>query len=125
MIYFLDSMATIDNTSGIPSYLHMMKHVYRSKNPEGNYKSIINTDIVLTISHHRHNHCLEGISCKRAIEEQIANSQHYRKDCAPNKFNNVSCDNLKATTIQDTRVWRHLETVIKNTNIALQNIHFI
>ena len=123
MVYFLDTMATFENISGIPSFLHMMKHVYRSKNPEGNFKSISNTDIVLTIGHHRHIHCLEGISCKGA-REGIANSQHYRKDCAPNKFNNVSCNKLKATTIQDTRVWRHLETVIKNTNIALQNIIF-
>ena len=30
----------------------------------------------------------------------------------------------KATTIKDTRVWRHLEIVIENTNIVLQNITF-
>ena len=123
MVYFLDSMATIENKTAIPSYLHMMQHVSRSKDPEGHFKSISNTDIVLIIGLHRHIHCLEGISCKKR-EVYIANSQHYRKDCASNKFNNVQCDKLKATTIQDTRVWRHLETVMKNTNIAFQNIIF-
>ena len=123
MVYFLDSMATVENKTEIPSYLHMMKHVFRSKIPEGMVKSISNTDTVLTISSHRHIHCLEGISCKRTREE-IAITQHYRKDCASNKFSKVQCENLKATTIQDTRVWRHLDNVIKNTNIALQNIIF-
>ena len=51
-----------------------------------------------------------------------ANTQHYRKDCASNKFSQKKCDELKATTIKDTRVWRHLETVKENTNIVLQNI---
>ena len=123
MVYFLDSMATIENKTEIPSYLHMMKHVFRSKIPEETVKSISNTDTVLTISSHHHIHCLEGISCKRTREE-IASTQHYRKDCASNMLSKVQCDNIKATTIQDTRVWRHLETVIKNTNIALQNIIF-
>ena len=31
MVYFLDTMPTIGNQSKIPSYLHMMQHVYRSK----------------------------------------------------------------------------------------------
>ena len=121
MVYFLDDMSTIGRNSQVPSYLHMMQHVYRSKNFEGNTKSISNTDTVLTISAHRHVLCLKGISCKRSVENE-ANTQHYRKDCASNKFSQKKCEELKATTIKDTRVWRHLETVKENTNIVLQNI---
>ena len=118
MIYFLDDMPTIGENSKIPSYLHLMQHVYRSKTFEGNTKSISNTDTVLTISAHRHNLCLKGISCQFS-GEKLANCQHYRKDCAHSK---EKCDELKATSIKDTRVWRYLESVIENTNIALQNI---
>ena len=121
MVYFLDDMSTIGRNSQVPSNLHMMQHVYRSKSYEGNTKSISNTDTVLTISAHRHVLCLKGISCKRSVEN-VANTQHYRKGCASNKFSNKKCDELKATTIKDTRVWRHLETVKENTNIVLQNI---
>ena len=118
MVYFLDDMPT---KSEIPSHLHLMQHVYRSKNFEGNTKSISNTDTVLTINPHRNTRCLKEISCQR-FEEELANTHHYRKDCASHKFSKKKCDELKATTIKDTRVWRHLETVIENTNIALQNI---
>ena len=118
MVYFLDDMPT---KSEIPSYLHMMQHVYRSKNYEGNTKSISNTDTVLTITAHSHKLCLKGISCKGSVEN-VANTQHYRKGCASNKFSKKECDELKATTIKDTRVWRHLETVKENTNNVLQNI---
>ena len=118
MVYFLDGMPT---ESKLPSYLHLMRHVYRSKTFEGNTKSIINTDTVLTVSAHRHLLCLKGISCKRSVEN-LANTQHYRKDCASHKFSKKRCDELKATTIKDTRVWKHLDTVIENTNIVLQNI---
>ena len=121
MVYFLDDMPTIGKNSKIPLNLHLMQHVYRSQTFEGNTKSISNTDTVLTISAHRHKLCLKGISCQRS-EVKAANTQHYRKDCATHKFSKKRCDELKATTIKDPRVWKHLETVIENTNIALQNI---
>ena len=118
MVYFLDDMPT---ESEIPSHLHMMQHVYRSKTFEGNTKSISNTDTVLTVNPHRQTRCLKGISCQRFVEN-VANTQHYRRDCASHKFSKKRCDELKTNTIKDTRVWRHLETVKENTNIVLQNI---
>ena len=124
MVYFLDTMPTIGNKSDIPSDLHMMQHVYRSKTYDKNTKSISSTDTVLTINHHKHDMCIENISCLKA-EEELANSQHYRKDCPTIKyFDKKKCDEFEANTVKDTTVWRHLDTVIEKTNIALQNIFF-
>lgn len=124
MVYFLDTMPTIGNKSDIPLDLHMMQHVYRSKTYDKNTKSISNTDTVLTINHHKHDMCIEEISCQKAKVE-LANSQHYRKDCPTIKYyNEKKCEKFEKNIVMDTTVWRHLDTVIKKTNIALHNIIF-
>ena len=128
MVYFLDTMPTIGNNSGVPSHLHMMQHVYRSKMYEGNTKSISNTDTVLTVRQHTHYSCLEGVTCmKIRVDPKIAQSHHYRKDC--HTRNTVQLERLCAKTLEgpvvkDTRALRHLKTVIQNTDIALKNIIF-
>ena len=123
MIYFLDTMPKIKNTSEIPSGLHMMQHVYRSEAYDKNTKSISNTDTVLTIGAHSHQMCVEGITCQKPKIEW-ANTHHYRRDCPTYKyFNGIEkCKEFETNTVKDTRVWRHLKTVVNKTNIALKNI---
>ena len=122
MVYFLDTMPTIGNQSKIPSDLHMMQHVYRSEMYEPMFKSIINTDTALTLRQHRHHLCLDGVTkCLRiAVDPYLAQSHHYRKGCEGQKL----CDESQDTFVKDTRVWRHLETVIDSTNFAFENIFF-
>ena len=119
MVYFLDTMPTIGNQSKIPSYLHMMQHVYRSKLYEKRVKSIINTDTALTLRQHIHNLCLEGVVCKNiTVDPQLAQTHHYRKGCKGH------CEESQETLVKDTRVLRNLETVINEVNVAFKNIFF-
>ena len=124
MVYFLDSMPTIGNQSKIPSDLHMMQHVYRSKIYEPQVKSIINTNTALTLKQHRHALCLDGVTntncLKIDVAPNIAKSHHYRKGCEGQRL----CDESQETLVKDTSVWRHLETVIRKTNFAFEKIFY-
>ena len=119
MVYFLDTMPTIGNQSKIPSDLHMMQHVYRSKIYDPKVKSIFNTDTALTLRQHSHHLCLDGvIKCRMIlVDPNLAQSHHYRNGCSQKQ-----CDEWQETLVKDTRVWRNLETVINNTNFAFENI---
>ena len=122
MVYFLDAMPTIGNKTKVPSDLHMMQHVYRSKIYESNIKSISNTDTALTLKQHSHDTCLEGVPCIRIkADPQFAQTHHYRKDCNTQKKDAI-CARSKASIVRDTRILRHLKTVIQKTKIALQDI---
>ena len=67
----------------------------------------------------------KGKTClKKKVDPKLAQLHHYRKECSTDIYSDVKCDKLSATIIKDTRIYLHLETVIKNTNIALKNINF-
>ena len=86
---------------------------------EERVKSIINTDTALTLRQHIHSSCLEGVACQMiAVDPQLAQSQHYRKGCRRQKL----CEDSPETLVKDTRVWRNLETVINEANVAFKNI---
>ena len=121
MAYFLEALPTIGNKSGIPSYLHMMQNVFRFKIFQPRVKSIFNTDTVLLMNQHEHVQCLEGINCmKIVVNPEIAQLQHYRSELVNKKQNHLL--KLPDYFVKDSRVWKNLEIVIKQTNIALQNI---
>ena len=124
MVYLLDGMPTIGNKS-VPSYLHMMQHVFRSKIYQSRVKSIINTERALIIGQHTHIRCLDGIACKRTIvEPKIAQSQHYKKEPKEPQFKFKKLKKSKKNIVIETRILRNLETVMKNTKITLANIFF-
>ena len=61
------------------------------------------------------------------IDPKIGQNQHYRESCPlGGKYNDgeKNCKNLKLekNIVKDTGVWKHLETVENNTDIALKNI---
>ena len=123
MAFFVDALPTIGNKSGIPSNLHMMQHVYRLKTYQLRVKSIFNTDTVLLINQHNFVQCLEGINCmETVVNPNIALLQHYRKELDSKNKKLDSLLKYPDYLIKDTRVWKNLETVIKRTYIALQNI---
>ncbi len=125
MVYFLDTMPTIGNKSQVPSELHMMQHVYRSKIYEIRTKSISSTDTVLTVHQHSHYSCLEGVTCMRTeVSPKIGQSHHYRKNCHTRKSKENRCAKSEESIVKDTRVLRYLKSVIQNTDIALKNINF-
>ena len=51
----------------------------------------------------------------------IGQNQHYRKKCTDASDNH--CD-LADTAVRDDRVWTHLDTVLKNYNLAVKKIDF-
>ena len=123
MIYFLDTMPTIGNKSGVPSYLHMMQHVYRSKTYHPRRKSIINTDTALLIKQHTHIRCLDGLTCQRKeVEPKIAQTQHYRKEGKEGVRSFKTILKSKKNIIKDMRILSNLENVREQTQIALKNI---
>ena len=118
---FLDSMLTNETEiANIPRTLHMMQHTYRVETHLPIIKSISNTDTALLIDQHFVHSCLEGINCNKRfmVTTKVAQLQHYRKSCQ--KKVETKCE--KINHVRDTRIWRHLETVVENMNMALKNI---
>ena len=92
-------------------------------------KSIINTDTALMLTQHMVSLCVEGIHCDKSfiIDPKIGQNQHYRVSCPMGRrYGDKNCKSLKLekNIVKDTGVWKHLETVVKNTHTALKNINF-
>lgn len=116
-------------SKNIPKELHIMQHIYRGKIHFQMIKSIANTDTALLLGQHFVYSCLEGIDCMKSlmVNTEIGHTHHYRKSCPLRKsFGEESCEKikLKEYIVKDIVIWKHLETVIKNTNIVLRNIDF-
>lgn len=108
---------------GIPHYLHMMQHVYRSKNytKPGQYvKCFHNTERVVSLHNHFPMNCF-GQCTTYSIPVELAHLQHYRKDCVgPLK---QSCKNdYRAFTTRDTTIWRYKQQMIKRTTRVLTHL---
>ena len=128
MMWILKTLSIGNESSNIPASLHMMQHVFRGRNHFPIVKSIINTDTALMLDQHKVMYCLEGIDCNKlfVVNTKIGQLHHYRRSCPLGRnYGDENCEKLKhpENIVKDTEVWTHLETVIKNTNIALKSIH--
>lgn len=108
---------------GIPHYLHMMQHVYRSKNytKPGQYvKCFHNTERVVSLHNHFPMNCF-GQCTTYSIPVSLAHLQHYRKDCVgPLK---QSCKNdFRVFTMRDTTIWKYKQQMIKRTTRVLNHL---
>ena len=122
----MDDMTGPDDVPGdMPPGLHMMRHVVRSREYSHHTKCFVNTDTALSLTQHSVATCLEGVACdkKYLVEPGLAHTQHYRSSC-PQGVSEECQTRYRDHVVTDTRVWRHLDTVVKNTNIALENIDF-
>ncbi|CAF1141265.1 unnamed protein product [Adineta ricciae] len=131
-VYFFDdvnyndtnkpSAANISHTLGIPSYLHMLQHVYRS----GTYlkvgwyaKSFFNTDHAVTIHNHILLNCF-GRCTKYRINNTLAHVQHYRKDCVK-ELQKVCQNTYRKHILLDTSIWKYkAESMQKTSNVLTQ-----
>lgn len=109
--------------SGIPNYLHMMQHVYRSKNytEPGQYvKCFHNTERVVSLHNHFPMNCF-GQCTTYSIPTKLAHLQHYRKDCVgPLR---QSCKNdFRVYTMRDTTIWKYKQQMIKRTTRVLNHL---
>ncbi|XP_067005537.2 uncharacterized protein [Anabrus simplex] len=125
-VYFLDDL---QHSHGwfldIPQHLHMLQHVYRTKNytrPGHFVKSFHNTEIVKTLHNHFPMSCLT--SCFNvAINESDAQLQHYRADCVGGL--KKVCQDYRKDVVVDTSIWKFKEELIKRTTNTFQKLGII
>ena len=114
-----------DVPDDVPPGLHIMRHVVRSQEYSHHTKCFVNTDTALSLTQHSVATCLEGVSCdkKYILSTGLAHIHHYRADC-PQGDREECQTRFRGRVVTDTRAWRHLQTVVKNTNFALNKIQF-
>lgn len=126
-VYFLDDFIHSHGWfRDIPSYMHMMQHVYRSKNytkPNQYVKCFHNPERALTLHNHFPLACLSQGCTSYAVKTDEAQLQHYRADCVKTLKN--SCTEYRKTSIFDTTIWRYKDRVIENTLTVLKNLDFL
>jgi hypothetical protein len=139
-VYFLDDMLDSHLKSGnkssediilhrdilqIPEYMHMLRHVIRSKTFDGQHsKSIHNTDRVLLVHSHSAIKCLESECNSNTVSQEIAQVQHYRKTCQANYSEKYCYEKFKRLTIQDTTIWRYKKQIIDRVSRSLLTLGF-
>ena len=110
----------------IPHYMHMLQHVYRSKNftkPNQYVKSFFNPETVLTLHNHYPLACLGGTCSSYSIETTDAQLQHYRDDCVLEL--KKSCADFRQDSVVDTTIWKFKEILIKWTIDTLKKLGFL
>lgn len=108
---------------GVPHYLHMMSHVYRSKNytEPGQYvKCFHNTERVVSLHNHFPMNCF-GQCTTYSIPVQFAHLQHYRKDCVGPLRQSCKKD-FRVFTTRDTTIWKYRQRMIKRTTRVLNHL---
>jgi len=131
-VYFLDDLGEGEeqlkhtgHEEGIPRYLHMLQHVYRSRNytKPGQYvKCFHNTERVVSLHNHFPLNCF-GSCTTYSINTTLAHLQHYRKDCVGPLKNSCKTD-FRVYTVRDTTIWRYKDVLIQKTTRALGQLGF-
>ena len=133
-VYFMDEMIDLHkhhrHFASIPSYLHMLQHVYRSSNytRKGQYiKSFHNPEKVLILHNHYPLACIGG-GCGKSksfeVDIDLGHLQHYRSDCV--SALKKSCEeDFKSVSVFDSTIWRWKEPVIEKTTDALLKLGFL
>nr|XP_027201491.1 uncharacterized protein LOC113795502 [Dermatophagoides pteronyssinus] len=130
-VYFLDDLNHNEeqmqheaHEAGIPRYLHMLQHVYRSQNytKPGQYvKCFHNTERAVSLHNHFPLNCF-GTCTTYSIPIELAQLQHYRKDCVgPLK---KSCKEFRQYTTRDTTIFRYKHDLVQRTTHVLKTLGF-
>lgn len=125
-VYFLDDFIHSHGWfDDMPPYMHMLQHVYRSKNftkPNQYIKCFHNPERALTLHNHFPLACLSQGCTSYSINTADAQLQHYRADCV--KTLKKSCDDFKQNSMIDTTIWRYKDSLINRTMTALHALGF-
>ena len=117
----MDGMTDQKDVRHIPPGLHIMQNIVRSTKYSTHTKCFLNTETTLSLTQHNAGTCLENVPCfKHVVDTSRAHTQHYRKTC-PDPLKN-ECKTYKEHVVKDTRVWKHLEYVIKNVKITFDKL---
>lgn len=125
-VYFLDDLI---HTHGwfktIPRYMHMLQHVYRSKNytkPNQYVKCFHNPERALTLHNHFPLACLSQGCTSFGIDTADAHLQHYRADCV--KTLKKTCMEFRQNSVIDTTIWRYKKDLIAKVTDTLSALGF-
>ncbi|KAK7793902.1 hypothetical protein R5R35_003579 [Gryllus longicercus] len=125
-VYFLDDLIHEHGWfKDIPKYMHMLQHVYRSKNftkPNQYVKCFHNPERALTLHNHFPLACLGSGCTSYSITTSDAQLQHYRADCVRNL--KKSCVEYRQNSIVDTTIWKFKDKLIKRTTETLRKLGF-
>ncbi|XP_046963761.1 uncharacterized protein LOC124532751 isoform X1 [Vanessa cardui] len=126
-LYYLDSLRHEHGwEEGVPRYLHMLQHVYRTRNftKPGQYvKAFHETERVLALHNHFPLACLGGACSSYALETRHARLQHYRADCVTAL--SKSCAELRAQPVRDAALWRWRGPLVAAADAALTALAFL
>lgn len=106
-------------------YMHMLQHVYRSKNftkPNQYIKCFHNPERVVTLHNHFPLACLGAGCTSYPIETEDAQLQHYRADCV--RSLKKTCVEYRENSVIDTTIWRYRDKLIRRVTDTLKTLGF-
>jgi len=106
--------------------MHMLQHVYRSKNftkPNQYIKCFHNPERVVTLHNHFPLACLGAGCTSYPIETEDAQLQHYRADCV-RSLKKKTCVEYRENSVIDTTIWRYKDKLISRVTRALKTLGF-
>lgn len=125
-VYFLDDLLHDHGWfKDIPRYMHMLQHVYRSKNftkPNQYVKCFHNPERALTLHNHFPLACLSSGCTSYAIDVEDAQLQHYRADCV--RTLKKTCDEYRHNSVIDTTIWKFKDTLISKVTDTLRTLGY-
>ncbi|XP_043250914.1 uncharacterized protein LOC122396497 [Colletes gigas] len=125
-VYFLDDLLHSHGYfNDIPKYMHMLQHVYRSKNftkPNQYIKCFHNPERVVTLHNHFPLACLGAGCTSYPIETEDAQLQHYRADCV--KSLKKTCVEYRENSLLDTNIWKYKDQLIERVTRTLETLGF-
>lgn len=125
-VYFLDDLIHAHGWyKDIPRYMHMLQHVYRSKNftkPNQYVKCFHNPERALTLHNHFPLSCLGSGCTSYPVDTADAQLQHYRADCV--RTLKKSCVEYRQNSVADTTIWRYKDQLIARTTDTLRTLGF-
>ncbi|XP_058792872.1 uncharacterized protein LOC131665179 [Phymastichus coffea] len=125
-VYFLDDFLHAHGSfKDIPKYMHMLQHVYRSKNftkPNQYIKCFHNPERVVTLHNHFPLACLGAGCTSYPIDTEDAQLQHYRADCV--KSLKKTCVEYRENSLLDTTIWRYKDKLVSRVTSTLKTLGF-
>lgn len=125
-VYFLDDLLHSHGSfDHVPRYMHMLQHVYRSKNftkPNQYVKCFHNPERVVTLHNHFPLACLGAGCTSYPIDTEDAQLQHYRADCV--KSLKKSCLQYRENSVMDTTIWRYKDKLVERVTKTLETLGF-
>ncbi|XP_066584794.1 uncharacterized protein [Prorops nasuta] len=125
-VYFLDDLLhSHGHFKDMPKYMHMLQHVYRSKNftkPNQYIKCFHNPERVVTLHNHFPLACLGAGCTSYPIETEDAQLQHYRADCV--KSLKKTCVEYRENSVLDTTIWRYRDELVERVTETLKILGF-